>query len=374
MKNIFAYNLKTDLNTITSIKKVKHIAPALLLLFIVNLTDAQAQDPRTKAVDTLFRKYSGPGTSGISVMVIENGKIVYDHSFGYAEISTGRKTTSATNYRIASVTKPFTAMAILMLRDQGKLKLEDKLSSFFSGLPHFANEITIKQMLNHTSGLITYGNSVLKDLGRPLNDTDVLEIVKKQDSTNFKPGSKFRYSNTAYVLLGLIVEKLSGLPFGEFLSRRVFRPLKMSGTTFNNLEGKIQNRAYGYNERGGKLVLEDQSEASYLRGDGGIYSSVKDFYKWDQALYTEKLVKQSTMQEIFTPSSFEAPGLGYGYGWYIEKRFGLKRISHSGGTTGFSSYYVRYPEKHFSIVVFGNQDEGLALDPIISGIEKIYLQ
>ena len=353
---------------------MKNIVLILSFLFFVKVSHAQIKNSRPKAVDTLFRKYSGGETSGISVMVIENGKILYNRSYGYAEISTGRKATPATNYRIASVTKPFTALAILMLRDQGALRLEDKLSSFFPGLPPFANEITVKQMLNHTSGLITYGNSIPKDLGRPLNDHDVLEIVKKQDSTNFKPGSKFRYSNTAYVLLGLIVEKQSGIAFDEFLSRRVFRPLKMSGTTFNNLEGKIVNRAYGYNERGGKLILEDQSEASYLRGDGGIYSSVKDFYNWDQALYTDKLLKESTMKEIFTPSSFEAPGLGYGCGWYIEKRFGLDRISHSGGTTGFSSYYVRYPEKRFSIVVFGNQDEGLALDPIISGIEKIYLQ
>jgi CubicO group peptidase (beta-lactamase class C family) len=353
---------------------MKKILLSLSMLLFAGVCFAQKFKDKSSAVDTLFKKYAAAGTSGISVMVIQDGKAVYNRSFGNAEVSTGRKVTPSTNYRIASVTKSFTAMAVLILRDEGKLALEDKLSKFFSGLPSFADSITVHQMLVHTSGLITYGNSVPKDLSRPMNDYDVLEIVKKQDSTNFKPGTKFRYSNTAYVLLGLIVEKVSGMGFDAFLNSKVFKPLKMSGTVFNNVDGKILNRAYGYNERDGKLLLEDQSEASYLRGDGGIYSSVKDFFLWDQALYSDKLVKATTMKEIFTPGAYEAPGLGYGFGWYIEKRFGMDRISHSGGTTGFSSYYVRYPEKKFSIVVFGNQDEGLALDPIVSGIEKIYLQ
>ncbi|WP_165305015.1 serine hydrolase [Pedobacter sp. SYP-B3415] len=257
-----------------------------------------------------------------------------------------------------------------MLRDQGKLKLEDKLVSFFPGLPPFAREITILQMINHTSGLKSYGDA---PAGTTFRDLDILHVVERQDSTKFRPGSRFSYSNTAYVLLGLVVQKVSGLPLNEFVRRNIFKPLKMKNSTFNSLEGKINNRACGYNLRDGKLLQEDQSDASYLQGDGGIYSSINDFYHWDQALYSDKLLSSETMTEIFSPSSSEAPGLDYGYGWYIESKYGTKRISHSGGTTGFSSYYVRYPEKKFSIIVFGNQDEGLALDPIISAIERIYL-
>ncbi|PST81805.1 hypothetical protein C7T94_18220 [Pedobacter yulinensis] len=141
-------------------------------------------------------------------------------------------------------------------------------------------------MINHTSGLQSYGSVPTT---RPLKDIDVLRIVARQDSTNFKPGTKFSYSNTAYVLLGLIVEKASGLRFDEFVRRHIFKPLRMYNSTFNNLEGRISNRAYGYNPKNGKLVVDDQSSARYLQGDGGIYSSIDDFYHWDQALYAEKL-------------------------------------------------------------------------------------
>jgi CubicO group peptidase (beta-lactamase class C family) len=264
-------------------------------------------------------------------------------------------------------------MAIVMLRDEGKLGLDDKLKSYFPGVPSFGNDITIRQMINHTSGLKSYGNAIPEGTTEPLKDADVLRIVEKQDSTSFKPGTRFSYSNTAYVLLGLIVQKVSGMPFDEFVRRRIFNPLNMKNSTFNNTGGKIAARAFGYNSKNGTLVLEDQSVASYLQGDGGIYSSVNDFYHWDQALYTGQLVSKASMEEIFSPSSYEAPGLAYGFGWYIESRYNTRRISHSGGTTGFSSYYVRYPERRLSIIVFANQDEGLALDPVVTAIERIYL-
>ena len=331
---------------------------------------AQNFKKQAKSVDSLFGRYVEGKNSGISVMVISDGRKLYNRSFGYADIGNLRKANSSTNYRIASVTKSFTAMALLMLRDQGKLSLDDKLSSFFPNLPAFASKITVKQLINHTSGLMGYGDARTKE---PLKDIDVLHLVEKQDSTRFTPGSRFSYSNSAYVLLGLIVKQVSGLMLDEFVRKHIFLPLEMKGSTFNNLAGKIPNRAYGYNLRDGKLLLEDQSNASYLQGDGGIYSSINDFYFWDQALYTDKLVKRQTLEEIFRPSSQEAPGINYGYGWYIEERYGTRRIFHSGGTTGFSSYYVRYPEKKFSIVVFANQDEGLALEPIVNAIERICL-
>ncbi|WP_256006910.1 serine hydrolase domain-containing protein [Pedobacter deserti] len=347
------------------------ILSVLIATFLTGNLFAQSTPEQIRAVDSIFSRYKSPETTGISVMVIRDGRKLYSRSFGYADIARKVRATSKTNYRIASVTKPFTAMAILMLRDQGKLDLGDRLDAFFPDLPAFSKEITVKQMINHTSGLKSYGSV---PTSRPLKDINVLHIVAEQDSTNFKPGTKFSYSNTAYVLLGLIVEKVSGLPFDEFVRRHIFKPLKMANSTFNNMEGTIPNRAYGYNPKDGKLVLDDQSTASYLQGDGGIYSSIDDFYYWDQALYGDKLVKRETLNEIFSPSSNETPEIAYGYGWYIERRYNATRISHSGGTTGFSSYYVRYPEKKFSIVVFGNQDDGLALDPIITAIERIYLR
>lgn len=357
--------------TSRSVNMKKIVLLSLCFLFI-DVTFGQMSPDHVRAIDSLFSKYDDVHSTGISVMIIEKGKIVYDRAYGLAEIETRTKAAANTNYRIASITKSFTAMAIMMLRDQDKLQLEDPLTKFFPSVPEFGKQITIRQMLNHTSGLMGYADFVSKGTVAPLQDTDVLRIVEKQDSTQFKPGSRFSYSNTAYVLLGLIVEKVSGLSFTDFVKQRIFRPLKMDASTLNSITGTIKKRAYGYNLIDGKLLKQDQSIYSYLLGDGGIYSSVKDFYKWDQALYSGKLVKQSTLQEIFSPSSREAPNLDYGFGWYIENKNGTRRISHSGGTTGFSSYYVRYPEIKFSVVIFANQDDGLALGPYVDAIERIY--
>ncbi|MDJ1470188.1 serine hydrolase domain-containing protein [Xanthocytophaga flava] len=343
-----------------------------VLSFIQTDTFAQKGRLNIEAVDRLFSKYDTLQSSSVSIMIVENGKICYNRSFGLAEIETGRKATASTNYRIASVTKPFTAMAILMLRDAGKLNLEDPLTKFFPSIPAFGKQVTIQQMLNHTSGLAGYGDFIAESTIEPLQDEDVLHMVEKQDSTRFQPGSEFSYSNTAYVLLGLIVEKVSGKSFADFMKEHIFKPLQMDNSTLNSRTGVIANRAYGYNLIEGTLLRQDQSLYSYLLGDGGIYSSLTDFYKWDQALYSNKLVKKSTLKEMFMVSSHETPDIGYGYGWYTEKRFGQERISHSGGTTGFSSYYVRYPSKKFSIILFANQDDGFAAEPFVNAIEQMY--
>lgn len=349
-----------------------------LFFSILLLYSAHAQNQKgnikSASVDALFAVYDTMQTSGISVLVIDNGRKVYDKSFGLADIARKAHAASTTNYRIASVTKQFTAMAIMMLRDEGKLFLNDPLNKFFPNLPPFVNQITVRNMLNHTSGLPDYGDLIVQKTDRPLADRDILTLLQGADSLIFQPGERFSYSNTAYVLLGLIVEKASGMSFGEFLKNRIFLPIGMTASTINSLTSNIPNRAYGYNLKEGALKMEDQSLYSYLLGDGGIYSSTVDFYKWDQILYTDKLVKQETLNEIFAEQSRENPSSAYGYGWYIDTKYHQKRLSHSGGTTGFSSMYVRYPQKKFSIIIFANQDEGLRLGPITDAIEEIYLK
>ncbi|WP_423737846.1 serine hydrolase domain-containing protein [Chitinophaga caseinilytica] len=348
------------------------ILPILLAAIISLPVSAQLRQQRA-AADSLFQHYNTSETTGISVLVVRNGKKLYDRSFGYADIAQHRKAAATTNYRIASVTKSFTAMAIMLLRDEGKLSLDDPLTRFFPQLAAFGRNITIRQMLLHTSGLVSYGDILPAPPTVPLKDADVLRLLETQDTTRFPPGSRFDYSNTGYVLLGLIVEKTSGMPFPEFLRQRIFQPLGMKNSTVNSLTDSIPNRAYGYNLEKGTLVPKDQSMFSYLLGDGGVYSSTSDFYRWDQALYTHQLVSAATLREIFTPGSSPSPTLGYGYGWEIDRKYGLERVMHTGGTSGFSSYYVRYPAKKFSIILFANQNTGLALDPIAQSLEKIFL-
>lgn len=345
----------------------------ILAIWLVQPVSAQLRLQRATA-DLLFQQYDTLQTSGISVLVIKNGKKLYDRSFGLSNIEPREKATSHSNYRIASVTKSFTAMAIMLLRDDGKLSLNDPLSKFFPETAPCGNTVTIRQMLNHTAGLPNYGNLLPPNQQEPLSDQDVLHILERQDSTLFPPGSRFDYSNTAYVMLGLIVEQASGLTFAEFLQRRIFQPLMMEHSTVNSRTGNIANRAYGYSLAEGKIIPKDQSIFSYLRGDGGIYTSTHDFYYWDQALYTEKLVKAATLKEMFTESSRRSAETGYGYGWEIENRYGQERIFHSGGTSGFSSFYVRYPARRFSIIILANQSTGADLERYVNALEKIFLK
>lgn len=351
----------------------------IFLLFTLNLLPvafAQSEDssPETAAVDSLFREYNTGNTTGVSVMVIKDSKIIYNRSFGLADVEHKIPATPQSNYRIASVTKQFTAMAIMILRDEGKLSLDDPLTKFFPRIRNYGKQITIRHMLNHTSGLLNYGDLIPPGTTTPLTDKDVLRLIEQQDSVAFKPGEKFEYSNTAYSLLSLVVEKVSGMPYRDFLRKKIFDPLGMTHTTTNVMGDSIYDRAYGYDRKADGLVMSDQSVYSYVLGDGGIYSSVVDFYKWDQALYTSRLVKPATLKEIFTISSRENDHTGYGYGWYIDEKYGQKRVFHTGGTSGFSTCIIRYPEKKFSIVIFANLDEGFTVGRVGDAIEDIYLK
>jgi CubicO group peptidase (beta-lactamase class C family) len=267
---------------------------------------------------------------------------------------------TATNYRMASNTKQFTAMAIMMLAERKKLSYDDRLSDFFPGFPDYGKTITIRNLLNHTSGLLDYEDLMPADTKIPLTDNDVLTYLKQQDHANFPPGSKFQYSNGAFVLLGLIVEKVSGTDFRE--------------TLFYHRDDHTDRarRAYGYSLKDNAFVRTDQSLTSSTRGDGTVYSSVDDLFKWDQALYTTKLVKAATLKRAFTPGVAIDPTTGYGFGWFIEKKRGLEMIGHTGNTMGSTSVIQRFPEKRFTVIILTNRNDA-ELMGIVNKIEEIYL-
>ncbi|PWV46542.1 serine hydrolase [Chitinophaga sp. S165] len=325
-------------------------------------------------VDNLFNAYNNINTSGVSIMVIRDSQVIYNRSFGLADVEHKVPATPQTNYRLASVTKQFTAMAIMILKDEGRISLDDPLVKFFPNIHSYGKKITIRHMLNHTSGLLNYGDLIPEGTTIPLTDKDVLHLIEPLDSTDFEPGTKFAYSNTAYSLLSLIVAKVSGMPYKDFLKQRIFEPLGMTYSIANVMGDSIYNRAYGYDQKADGLKMSDQSIYSYILGDGGVYSSVTDLYKWNEALYKPVLVKQETLDEIFTISSKEHEHLGYGYGWYIDTKYGKKRVSHTGGTSGFSTYIIRYPEIKFSVIILANLDEGFTVAKVGDAIEDIYLK
>jgi CubicO group peptidase (beta-lactamase class C family) len=317
-------------------------------------------------IDTLFEQYELPGAAGASVIVIKDGRVLYKKAYGLADVEGKVRATTRTNYRLASVTKQFTAMAIMILAERKQLTLDDRLADFFPDFPPYGRQITIRQLLSHTSGLIAYEDLIPRGTTVPLKDKDVLDLLKKQKETYFAPGSRFRYSNSGYAILSLIVEAVSRVPFAEFLKKNIFDPLGMKNTVaFVDGVSTVKNRAYGYTARGDGFTRTDQSLTSSVLGDGGIYSSVEDLYRWDQALYTTKLVGSKTLKQAFTRSVSIDGESGYGFGWYIREHLGLELISHGGDTIGFKTVIERFPEMHFTVIVLVNRNDG---DP--SGIAR----
>lgn len=346
----------------------------LLLPFLLSM--ANTKGPRDKAarMNDLFRQYDRPDLPGASVIVIRHGKVLFKKSYGLANLEDKILSTTSTNYRLASVTKQFTAMAIMILAEQKKLSYDDHLTDLFPGFPDYGKAITLRHMLNHTSGLMAYEDLIPGGTTKPLTDHDVLRYMKEQDHTYFAPGSQFRYSNTGYVLLGLIVESVSGKAFPEFLRQNIFAPLGMNHTVlYNRDDYSDRRRAYGYSQQGDGFLRTDQSLTSSTRGDGTVYSSVDDLYKWDQALYTTRLVSAETLKQAFTPGAAVDEKTGYGFGWFIETKRGMRMIWHSGNTIGFTLAIHRFPDEKFTVIVQSNRNDD-HLPELVEKIEELYLK
>jgi CubicO group peptidase (beta-lactamase class C family) len=311
-----------------------------------------------RAIDKEFAEFDGPDVPGLVLTRIDDGKASIVWSYGLANLETRIRCQPRTNFRLASVSKPFTAMAILILAERGGLSLDDKLRRFFPGFPQYGNEITIRHLLTHTSGLLDYEDLMASGTTEPLKDRDVLGILLRQDKTHFGPGARFRYSNGGYALLALMVELVSGRTFAEFLRESIFLPLGMNGTVaYEEGISEVSHRALGYSKRGEAFAQTDQSLTSAVLGDGGIYSSVNDLFKWDQALDTEKLIRGPLLRQAFAAHSSvsDAPGSGYGFGWYVERQAREEHVWHHGSTCGFSASFHRFPASKRSVILLANR-------------------
>jgi len=303
-------------------------------------------------VDDIFVNYV-ENNPGAAIMVIHKGEIILNRTYGLADRDQLISVTDQTNFRLASVTKQFTAMGILQLMDRNKLSFSTKLVDIFPEFPAYADSINYGHLLHHQSGLIDYESLIPDTLNTPVLDADVLNLLLDQDSTYFEPGTDYSYSNGGYALLALTIERLSGLSFPQYLSKYIFQPLKMNGSlAYVRDDSSFANRAYGYTVTDTNIVFSDQSMTSSVLGDGGIYSSTSDLYKWDQALYTTDLLSQALLDSAFTPWLRD-----YGCGWRIEDYKGLERISHTGSTCGFRTDFMQFPSEEFSIIILTNRRE-----------------
>ena len=313
-------------------------------------------------VDSLFSAYRGSTVPGASVVVITDGRVLLRRAYGMADLERRVAATPETDYRLASVSKQFTAMAVMLLATGGKLRYDQPVRDFLPELPAAAQPVTIRHLLNHTSGLVDYEDLVPESRTAQLDDRDVLGLLAGKDSVYFPAGSQYRYSNSGYVLLGLIVARASGLSFPEFVRTRIFQPLGMSATVAH-VEGSdtVPRRAYGYSPRGGTFVQTDQSVTSATLGDGGIYSNVDDMQRWDQALSARStaLVDAATLDLAATPPQLPAGATTeYGFGWFIDIYRGEKRWRHTGETSGFRNAIQRYPRRRLTVIVLTNRSSG----------------
>lgn len=306
------------------------------------------------SIDELMHDYAG-ANPGASVLVLKDGEPRIRARYGMADREAKVAVTSQTNYRLASVSKQFTAAGILLLSEQGRLRLDDRVAQWLPSMPPATQEVTLRHLLTHTSGLIDYEDVMLPTQTAQLNDQDVLRLLNSQDRTYFAPGTGYRYSNSGYVLLGSVIEKASGQTFTEFLRQRVFEPLGMRNTVAHvESQTVVPHRAYGYSSENGHWVRTDQSPTSATLGDGGIYSSIDDLARWDAALYDNRLLRSESLAAAFTPATpTDDPEVAYGFGWRITG----ETLWHSGESIGFRNVIVRYPQRRVTVIVLTNRND-----------------
>jgi CubicO group peptidase (beta-lactamase class C family) len=329
---------------------MKYLA-AICFLMISHSAFAQLE----KRLDSVINNSIQLGEPGIALYIETNGKTIYNKGFGLADTDRKNSIDSKTNFRLASVSKQFTAMCILLLEKDQKLSFDDPISKFFPELPAgLSHKILLRHLITHTSGILDYEEIMDNNSSKQLLDIDVLNILKAQHKTYFSPGTEFRYSNSAYALLALIVERVSGQSFPEFMKERVFKPLKMKNSLVYESEIEIPKRSMGFaRDKDKKLFANDQSSTSAVKGDGGVYCSLNDYKKWTHGIWNNSLVNMPSVLSRLNISIKEVTGSFYGPGWfYFDK--GIPALFHSGSTCGFSTYSINIPSQKTSIVYFSN--------------------
>ncbi|HVF39395.1 MAG TPA: serine hydrolase domain-containing protein [Gemmatimonadaceae bacterium] len=342
----------------------------LLSVFTVVAACATGGHPVLPDIDPLMQRYDG-AVPGVSLLVMKDGVPVVRRSWGMSDLEQNIPATPETNFRLASITKQFTAAAILLLVQDRKVSLDDPISRWLPSLPTSTAPVTIRHLLSHTSGIVDYEDVMAPETSTQLLDADVLRLVEKHDSTYFKPGTGYRYSNSGYALLALIVERASGKTFAAFLRDRIFAPLGMMRTVAHQ-EGAsvVDRRAFGYTSKNGTWLRKDQSTTSAVLGDGGIYSSIDDLAKWDAALYDSRLLSDESRRAAFTAhTSTDDPNIKYGFGWRISGQM----LWHSGETSGFRNVILQFPAKRLTVVMLSNRDDPEPYDTALK-IAKMFGQ
>jgi len=324
------------------------LAGSLILVVVLSTTTCVAQDIAAK-VDEYISPYLKIGNFSGSILIAKEGRILLSKGYGMADLEHDVPNTPQTIFRLGSVTKQFTSMAIMQLQEKGRLNVDDPIAKYLPTYPN-GEEITIHHLLTHTSGIPDFGD--FPDLRKTIMIPSPLEKTVqrfKDKPLEFTPGEKFKYSNSGYILLGYIIEKVCGTSYEEFLEENIFQPLNMMSSGYDHHDTLLKHRASGYSIVGGGLTNAAYIDMSIPHAAGALYSTVEDLYLWDRVLYTEKLVKKSSLDKMFTP--FKG---NYAYGWNVLSLFDRKVINHGGGIDGFRTNIARYVDDDVCIVVLSN--------------------
>jgi D-alanyl-D-alanine carboxypeptidase len=326
-------------------------------LMICLLLVATAVLASTDALDRYIEnELKSRNVPGLSLAVARDSKLEIAKGYGLADVENNVPATERTVYQWASVTKQFTAEAIMLLAHENKLRLEDTISRYYANSPAAWSNVTIRHLLNHTSGIESYTSlpNFFGTIRKDYKDDEIVQLVRDMP-LEFEPGQRWNYNNTGYYLLGLVIEKVSGKSYGEFLASRIFGPLGMTTARVNHQFEIIPNRATGYDNRSNGLWRAEFVSPTQPYSAGALVGTVLDLAKWDALLYSDKLLPTSVREEMWTPTKLNngrpAP---YGYGWQTGEIRGHRFVAHGGGIHGFSTYILRLLEDKLTVIVLMN--------------------
>ena len=352
---------------------MKRLIILCLLLFMTIGGNAQNENGRT---DSLMSSTYQSGYPGAAIAVIKDGSVVFKRAYGVADLESNTPITPSTNFNICSMTKQFTAYAILQLHREGKLSLDDKLSRFF---PDFtstvASIVSVRHLLTHSSGIMEHYSYVDKTLYKEFWDKDVFKTLRSVDSVYFPAGSRYRYSNAAFCLLSLIIEKLSGETYPAYICNHVFAPLNMVRSNVIQPDFKISDRSFGYECEKDTFRISDAKESLFFStmGDGGVYTSIDDYLRWITAIQQKRVLDPALVKEAQS-AQFPidtARHLAYGFGWFVAGSGDAKLVYHTGSNGGFRTIVLMKPSAKYAVVIFSNRT-GVDLEDLVRVINRIY--
>ncbi len=365
---------------------MKYILPIVAILFAACSAPKESANPLIASIDSVMNSVVDTARFNGNVLVAQKGEIIYQKSFGPSNYYTNEMLNDSSMFDLASVSKAFTAMSIMMLKEEGKLSYDDDVRKYLPELPY--EGITIRHFLTHTSGIADYGDVMMADgwdvKKIAFNEDLMRSFASQKPALIFKPGEKWEYSNTAYAMLATIVSRVSGKPFAEFTTERIFVPLEMEHTRVYNTRRsgeKIDNYAYGfvYSDSLKKYVLPDSLKEYFyvitldgIEGDGVVNSTTTDLFKWNKALYTDKLVSKATLEEAFTSGKLNNDSLhNYGFGWFLENdSLNGKITRHTGSWPGYRNLLMRFVDNGDCVIILTNNDNGQARTTVGKELRK----